>query len=130
MRLLLDTHVLLWWASADRHLKKPIHALIASDQNDIAVSAATFWEIAIKTTLGRIDVDVVALNDAAVADGFETVPVRIEHTFPLASLPDLHGDPFDRLLIAQAIVESRRLVTADQTILTYAGTRGFDPIEA
>jgi len=130
VRLLLDTHVLLWWASADRRLTKVTRALIASDDNDVAVSAAAFWEVAIKARLGRIDVDVVALSDAAVADGFEIVPVRVDHTFPLASLPDRHGDPFDRLLIAQAIVETRRLVTADEAILTYQGIRGFDPIEA
>ena len=74
--------------------------------------------------------DVVALNDSAVADGFEIVPVRVDHTFPLASLPDRHGDPFDRLLIAQAIVETRKLVTADEAILAYEGIPGFDTIEA
>jgi PIN domain nuclease of toxin-antitoxin system len=64
-------------------------------------------------------VDVVALSDAALADGFEIVPVRVDHTFPLASLPDRHGDPFDRLLIAQAIAENRRLITVDEAILAY-----------
>ena len=128
MRLLLDTHVLLWWATADRRLSKVGRTLIGSDENEIAVSAVSFWEIAIKANLGRIDVDVAELHAAAVADGFETISVRVDHTFPLASLPDHHRDPFDRLLIAQAITEGRRLVTADEDILAYSDVHGFDPL--
>jgi PIN domain nuclease of toxin-antitoxin system len=128
VRLLLDTHVLLWWATADRRLSKIARMMIASDNNEVAASVATFWEIAIKANLGRIDVDVAELHDATVADGFETISVRVDHTFALAALPNHHRDPFDRLLIAQAITESWRLVTADEDILAYADVPGFDPV--
>ena len=129
MRLLLDTHVLLWWATADRRLTKVARALITSPENDIAVSAVTFWEIAIKANLGRIDVDVAELHAATTADGFEAIPIRVEDTFLLAALPNHHRDPFDRLLISHAVSEKRSLVTADQAILAYAGVRGFDPLK-
>jgi len=129
VRLLLDTHVLLWWAIADRRLTKNARAFITSPENEIAVSAVTFWEIAIKANLGRIDVDVAELHAAATADGFDAVPIRVEDTFLLAALPNHHRDPFDRLLIAHAISENRSLLTADQAILAYAGVRGFDPLK-
>jgi PIN domain nuclease of toxin-antitoxin system len=128
MRLLLDTHVLLWWVGADRKLSKSIRELLASPHNDIAISAASFWEIAIKKTLGRIEIDLEALRDATAADGFDELPVAIRDTLLLDSLPDHHRDPFDRILIAQAIGHGRRLVTREESILTYAGLRGFDPL--
>ena len=130
MRLLLDTHVLLWWAEGDRRLSKGARALIGFDGNEIAISVVSFWEIAIKLGLGRIDVDLAELHASTIADGFEAIPIRIEHTLKLAALPDHHRDPFDRLLIAQAIADGRRLITADEDILAYAGVRGFDPIKA
>ncbi|MEK6374824.1 MAG: type II toxin-antitoxin system VapC family toxin [Acidobacteriota bacterium] len=130
MRLLLDTHILLWWVMADRRLAKAARALIASADNDVSVSAASFWEIAIKASLGRIDVAIADVQEAAAADGFEELPIRAAHTLPLALLPDHHQDPFDRLLIAQAIAEGRRLMTADAAILAYQGVAGFDPIKA
>lgn len=130
MRLLLDTHILLWWVSADRRLSKPARALLTSPDNAVAVSAASFWEIAIKKSLGRIDIDLTELQLALEADGFEELPVRIAHTQHLASLPDLHRDPFDRLIIVQSIAEGRRLVTRDEAMLAYAGTSGFDPMKA
>jgi PIN domain nuclease of toxin-antitoxin system len=130
VRLLLDTHILLWWVMADRRLSKSTRAQIASTDNDVSVSAASFWEIAIKASLGRIDADIAELQAAAAADGFEELPVRCAHTLPLASLPNHHQDPFDRLLIAQSIAEGRRLLTADTAILAYQGVRGFDPLTA
>lgn len=128
MRLLLDTHVLLWWVRADRKLSKSIRQLLSSPENDIAVSAASFWEIAIKKALGRIEIELDALRDATAADGFEEIPVAIHDTLLLESLPDHHRDPFDRILIAQAIGHGRRLVTRDASILAYTGIRGFDPL--
>jgi PIN domain nuclease of toxin-antitoxin system len=130
VRLLLDTHILLWWVMADRRLAKAARALIASADNDVSVSAASFWEIAIKANLGRIDADIAEVQEAAAADGFEELPIRAAHTLPLALLPDHHQDPFDRLLIAQAIAEGRRLMTADAAILAYQGVAGFDPLKA
>ena len=130
MRLLLDTHVLLWWAAADRKLSKDTRAAIASPDNDIAVSAATFWELAIKRQLGRVKIHLADLQKAVAADGFIEMPVAIAHTLRLQTLPDLHRDPFDRLLIAQCIESASRLLTRDAQILEYAGVAGFDPLEA
>jgi PIN domain nuclease of toxin-antitoxin system len=130
MRLLLDTHILLWWVMGDRRLSKSLAAAIASQQNDVAVSAASIWEIAIKRALGRIDVDLDELLSAMTADGFTELPLRFVHSLRLESLPRHHDDPFDRILIAQSIAEGRRLVTKDDTILGYAGLAGFDPLSA
>ena len=107
-----------------------MRATIASLENEIAVSAATFWELAFKLQLGRVEIDLGELQSAVAADGFMEVPVEIAHTLRLQELPDLHRDPFDRLLIAQSIETSSRLVTRDQQILSYAGTAGFDPLSA
>jgi PIN domain nuclease of toxin-antitoxin system len=128
VRLLLDTHILIWWVTGNRKLSKSLHARILSDENDVSVSAATFWEIAIKSRLGRIDIDLEDLRSAVRADGFIEIPVQIEHTLRLNMLPDLHRDPFDRLLIAQSIAEGHRLVTRDKAILAYAAVAGFDPL--
>jgi PIN domain nuclease of toxin-antitoxin system len=130
VRLLLDTHVVLWWVSGDRKLSKGLRATIASTDNAIAVSAATFWELAIKQQLGRVDVDLTRLQAAVAADGFDEMSVEIAHTLRLQALPDLHRDPFDRLLIAQSIESASRLVTRDAQILAYAGISGFDPLKA
>ena len=96
-------------------------------RNEIFVSAASFWEIAIKKHVGRIRIDLEELNAATDSDGFEELPVRISHTTALQALPDHHRDPFDRLLIAQSIAEHCRLVTRDETILRYSGAAGFHP---
>jgi PIN domain nuclease of toxin-antitoxin system len=128
MRLLLDTHILLWWLMADRRLPKNLARALASPENDIAVSAATLWEIVIKQMLGRIDIDLDELLSSIAADGFGELPVQFRHTLELLSLPRHHDDPFDRILIAQSVAEGRRLVTTDESILSYAGVRGFDPV--
>lgn len=128
MRLLLDTHVLLWWMLDDRRLPRAVKSMIASPDADVGISAATMWEIAIKRSLGRITIDLGELAASVVADGFVEVPVRFQHAICLADLPRHHDDPFDRLLVAQSIVESRRLVTGDEAILGYGDTPGFDPV--
>lgn len=128
MRLLLDTHILLWWVMADRRLSKTLTSVLGSTENDIAVSVASIWEIAIKRMLGRIDVDLDDLLSAIAADGFTELPLRFVHTLRLELLPRHHDDPFDRILIAQSMAEGRRLVTRDDVILRYAGLAGFDPL--
>ena len=130
MRLLLDTHILLWWLMGDGRLPKGLAKALASAENDVAVSAATLWEIVIKHTLGRLQVDLNELLSAIAADGFNELPVRFSHTLKVQSLPRHHDDPFDRILIAQAVSDGRRLVTTDQSILAYAGVAGFDPLSA
>ncbi|MEA2240234.1 MAG: hypothetical protein QOC81_4958 [Thermoanaerobaculia bacterium] len=116
--------------TGDRRLSKAIRGRILDDENDVSVSAATFWEIAIKANLGRIDVDLDDLRSATLADGFTEIAVQITHTLRLKALPDHHRDPFDRLLIAQSIAEGHRLVTRDKSVLAYAGVPGFDPMAA
>jgi PIN domain nuclease of toxin-antitoxin system len=128
MRLLLDTHIVLWWVMADRKLSKALTSLLGSTEHDIAVSVVSIWEIAIKRTLGRIDVDLDELLVAIAADGFTELPLRFAHTLKLELLPRHHDDPFDRILIAQSIAEGRRLITSDDAILSYAGLAGFDPL--
>jgi len=130
MRLLLDTHILLWWVMADRKLSRALAAVIAAPESDVAVSAASIWEIIIKRMLGRIEVDVEDLLSSIASDGFSELPVRFSHARKLSELPRRHDDPFDRILIAQSIAEGRRLVTGDDSILSYSGLRGFDPLSA
>lgn len=130
MKLLLDTHVLLWWTTADRRLKTTVRNLIASSNNYVAVSAASIWEIAIKVALGRIAIDLAALLTAVAADGFEEIPVRAAHAVRLPSLAPIHADPFDRLLICQAVADGYTLVTADDRILRYADVSGLELLQA
>lgn len=126
MRLLLDTHILLWWLMSDRRLSKTLADVVASPDNDVAVSAISIWEIAIKRALGRIEVDLDELLSSMTADGFTELPLRFGHSLNLVSLPRHHDDLFDRMLIAQSIAEGRRLVTKDASILAYLGLPGFD----
>jgi PIN domain nuclease of toxin-antitoxin system len=128
MRLLLDTQILLWWVVGDRRLSKALTATLASPENEIAVSAASIWEIAIKRSLGRIDIDIEELLSSIAADGFTELPVRFAHSLRLESLPRHHDDPFDRILIAQSVADGRRLVTNDAAVLAYTGLAGFDPL--
>ncbi|HYC91355.1 MAG TPA: type II toxin-antitoxin system VapC family toxin [Thermoanaerobaculia bacterium] len=128
MRLLLDTHILLWWLMGDRRLSKGLAKAVGSPENDVAVSAASLWEIVIKQMLGRIDVALDELLSSVTSDGFSELPVQFRHTLKLQSLPRHHDDPFDRILIAQSIAEGRRLVTTDKSILSYGSLAGFDPL--
>jgi PIN domain nuclease of toxin-antitoxin system len=130
VRLLLDTHVLIWWMTDDRRLSKKSRQMMASQKTDVAVSAASFWEIEIKRGLQRVEVDLDRLEGAIDADQFENLPIRIEHTRQLGRLPAHHKDPFDRILMAQAIEEQWSLLTADRMVLAYEGVRGLTLIPA
>lgn len=119
MRLLLDTHVFLWALAGSRELKAPARRLIES-ADEVHVSAASIWEIAIKSRLGKIDADPIEVAAAIDAAGFVELPVRAAHAMGVANLPAHHADPFDRILIAQAIAEPLRLVTADTVLARYS----------
>ena len=119
MRLLLDTHIFLWAISGSAQLKGPGRALIQS-ADAVYVSAASIWEIAIKAGLGKIDANPDELVATIGESGFEELPVRAIHTAYVARLPTHHGDPFDRLLIAQALHEPLHLVTADRVLASYS----------
>jgi PIN domain nuclease of toxin-antitoxin system len=120
MRLLLDTHVFIWSVTASRQLKAVTRDYLAAAQA-VYVSAASIWEIAIKSRLGQIDGDAQAFAAAIEASGFHALPVTAGHAAAVAKLPLHHTDPFDRLLLAQAFTEPLRFVTADRTLSAYGG---------
>ncbi|WP_432262611.1 type II toxin-antitoxin system VapC family toxin [Cupriavidus sp. TMH.W2] len=118
MRLLLDTHVYLWSVMDDRKLTKAARKLIL-DADDVYVSSASIWEASIKAGLGKLDVDVNLLVSEIEASGFSELPVRAVHAAMVRDLPDIHRDPFDRILVAQALSEPLRLVTSDGHLSKY-----------
>jgi len=120
MRLLLDTHVFLWAVTANRRLKPSAREFL-SRADAVYVSAASIWEIAIKARLGKIEADAAVLVDAIDSSGFQELPVSAHHAAAVAKLPPHHGDPFDRLLLAQAFLEPLRFVTADSVLAAYGG---------
>lgn len=118
MRLLLDTHVLLWAVLDDPRLPARLCAALADPAAEVAVSAATVWEVAIKTALGKLEVP-EALWATVRAAGVRPLAVTWAHAEAVASLPPHHGDPFDRLLVAQARAEGMTLVSLDRQIARY-----------
>jgi PIN domain nuclease of toxin-antitoxin system len=119
MRLLLDTHIFLWAVSGSALLKPGVRRLIES-ADEVYVSAASIWEVAIKSRLGKIDADVHELTAAIESSGFVELPVSAAHAAGVSGLAHLHNDPFDRLLIAQALAEPLRLLTADAALAPYS----------
>jgi PIN domain nuclease of toxin-antitoxin system len=120
MRLLLDTHVFLWVVTGSRDLKAAARKYLGAAQA-VYVSAASIWEIAIKSRLGKIEGDPEALAAMIEASGFLELPVTARHAAAVAKLPLHHADPFDRLLLAQAFSEPLRLVSADRALIPYGG---------
>ena len=124
MRLLLDTHVAIWAILDDPRLTLAGRALIIDPSNTVVVSVASIWEIAIKHALARTGANAMPLaGDEALADfrasGYDILAITAEHATAVSSLPAHHADPFDRLLVAQASVETLRLVTADRRVAAY-----------
>jgi PIN domain nuclease of toxin-antitoxin system len=121
MRLLLDTHVFIWAVTDNRRLKATARALLASAQ-EVYVSSASIWEIAIKSRLGKLESNADELAAAIETSGFIELPVTARHAAEVARLPLHHSDPFDRMLLAQAFSEPLRFVTADRTLEIYGGS--------
>lgn len=119
MRLLVDTHVLLWWLRDDVRLGPRSRAMLASGGNEVLVSIATPWEVAIKYRLGKLGESGTAVMQAIDDARMTVVPIRAGHLAAVEALPRLHGDPFDHLLIAQAIVERAPIMTGDAMIPRY-----------
>ena len=121
MRLLVDTHLLLWAVASSSRLPRAARALIEDPANEVYYSAASIWEIAIKSALRRKDfrVDVLALLAALPRMGFVELPVTGAHAARVVQLANIHRDPFDRLLVAQSIVEPLTLMTNDALLARY-----------
>ena len=123
MKLLLDTHLLLWAAHDPKRLTKAARALIENSESELVFSAASLWEITIKHSLGRQDfrVDARRLRRGLLDNGYAELPITSEHTINTDQLAHTHKDPFDRILLAQAMVEGMTLVTNDRKLATYPG---------
>ncbi len=123
MKLLLDTQLILWAAGEPKRLSTAARKLILDQNNDLLFSAASIWEITIKSSLGRKDfrVEPRVLRRALLDNGYQELPVTSEHAVNVDSLPAIHRDPFDRILIAQVMAEGVTLLTADRRIAEYSG---------
>jgi len=124
MRVLVDTHLLLWAAAKSRRLPKDARRLLEDPANEVLFSAASLWEIVIKAALRKPDfkVDITQLRPALAAMGFVELPVSGAHAERLAALPSVHKDPFDRMLVAQSLAEPLVLLTNDGVLADYGDT--------
>ena len=121
MRLLLDTHALLWFQTGDRRLSRAARKVIEAEDAELAISAATIWEMAIKASLGRLRlaVPLEVYTAEKMAQGYHMIPISWTHAAKVQTLPWHHRDPFDRLLAAQSLLEGYRLVTRDRLFRDY-----------
>jgi PIN domain nuclease of toxin-antitoxin system len=119
MRYLLDTHVLLWWVDDDPKLRPEIRTTVADPDHDIVVSAASIWEAAIKRAVGKLRFETPVLMDTLRYGGLRVLPITAEHALTAGDLPRHHDDPFDRMLVAQAMTERLTLVTSDGRLRDY-----------
>jgi PIN domain nuclease of toxin-antitoxin system len=121
VRLLLDTHILLWAALSWRRLPSKARVLLEQEDNILVFSVASLWEVAIKRSLGRKDfrLDPRLLRRGLVDNGYEELAILGQHTVAVDGLPPLHKDPFDRLLIAQSLIEGITLLTVDPLVAQY-----------
>ena len=119
MRVLLDTHILLWSLNDDPRLSIKALRLI-ENAADVYVSAATFWEMAIKVSMGKLDVDLDEIRDHCLESGFIQLPITSEHAIAVKELEPHHKEPFDRLIVATAISEPMKLLTSDPQVAHYS----------
>jgi len=123
VNLLLDTHLLLWAAARDDMMSEEADALIKDPENTLWFSAASIWEVTIKRALNRPDfrTDASVLRSGLLSNGYQELAISGRHCVPLAAFPAHHADPFDRMLLAQAISEGMLLVTSDTKLALYEG---------
>jgi PIN domain nuclease of toxin-antitoxin system len=123
VKLLLDTHLLLWAAGNPDRLSATARELLESPDNELLYSVASLWEIGIKQGLGRRDfrVDASVLRRELLDNGYIELPITGAHAVAVGALPSIHADPFDRMLVAQASVEGHTLLTSDRTVARYPG---------
>lgn len=110
---------MLWWLAGDRRLPKRADQLITDSENEVYVSAASLWEIAIKSALGRMEGDVEEIEAALDPSGLLQLPIHGKHAAQVSKLPLHHHDPFDRMLVAQSLIEPMRLLTHDRALAKY-----------
>jgi PIN domain nuclease of toxin-antitoxin system len=126
MRVLVDTHVFLWWVEGNRALPAKVRAAIADPENECLISLVSAWELAIKASLGKLKLALPVKRyvvENVAANGFRMLDIRIAHVGRVETLASHHGDPFDRLLIAQALEEDLPVVTADPIFRKYGVKR-------
>ena len=116
--LLLDTHILIWWLDDDRRLPPWARLALSDPETPCFVSSATLWEIGIKRALGTLEAP-AELTSVIGEEGFLGLPISLDHAERAAALPPIHGDPFDRMLIAQALAESLTLISVDPQFAAY-----------
>jgi PIN domain nuclease of toxin-antitoxin system len=123
VKLLLDTQILLWAAGQPEHLSRAARKLLQDSDNELLFSAASLWEIAIKRGLGREDfrVEPRLLRRGLLDNGYTELAISSQHAVSIDTLPPIHKDPFDRLLLAQALTEGITLVTSDEQLALYSG---------
>lgn len=123
MKLLLDTHLLLWAAGEPARLSRKARGLLVDPENELLFSAASLWEVSIKRGLGRVDFNVEPrlLRRGLLDNGYSELPITSEHVVAIDTLPPIHKDPFDRVLVAQALVEGIMLLTSDSLLARYPG---------
>ncbi|MDP3842799.1 MAG: type II toxin-antitoxin system VapC family toxin [Oxalobacteraceae bacterium] len=119
MRILLDTHIYLWWLQDHPKLSALARDKIIS-ATEVYVSSASIWEASIKIGIGKLEADIAALVAQIAENGFLELPVYARHAMQLTRLPEFHRDPFDRMLVAQAMCEPLRLLTADAQVARYS----------
>ena len=121
MKILLDTHTFLWFLGGDSELSKQARTLIENPKNDKYISIASFWEIAIKNSLGKLTLEVpfVELKTEAIKNSFQILPITFEDTLQLRTLPFHHRDPFDRIIISQAKENNLTLISRDDNFVPY-----------
>ena len=122
MKLLLDSHVLLWWFAGSRKLGERARTLITAPDADLFVSAASWWELAIKKSLNRLSVDWSSARAILEKNEIEMISVTFDHADVAAVLPAHHSDPFDRMLVAQASREGLKLLTRDKKLQAYGAS--------
>ena len=123
-RVLLDTHLLLWWLKDDPRLPSSLVTELQTGQHSVLISQASLWEMAIKVNLGRLSVDLTTLEQHVQAEGFQWLAISNEHLLEVARLETIEGhrDPFDRLLVAQSRVEPLLLFTCDRALEAYGSS--------
>jgi len=119
-KYLLDTHILIWWLTDDSRLSQKVRDILVNPDNYVLVSVASAWEISIKLKSNKQFKMSISLKDCFTKAGFEILPIKLEHSFVVNELPMIHKDPFNRMLVAQAISEECVLISADKKIKQYS----------